>query len=254
MRLKDKVAIVTGASRSLGRAVALRYAAEGAAVVVGCGSDEQAANEVVAQIESAGGQALAIRADVSIEAEVVRLVKRTTDTFGRIDILVNNAGVDPRQHWLDISGDDWDRVMRINVKSQFLCTQAVFPHMKAVGGGHMINVSSVVFWRGQSGYAHYVASKGAIVGLTRAMARELGEHNIRVNCITPGAVLTETELDKLGSAEAQEQASAYLLQEQALKRRETTDDIVGAFVFLASADCGFVTGQCLNVDGGWIMH
>ncbi|MNI49486.1 (S)-1-Phenylethanol dehydrogenase [compost metagenome] len=169
-------------------------------------------------------------------------------------MLVNNAGTDPRKPWLEITGEEWDHVMSVNVKSQFLCAQAVYPHMRAQGHGKIINVSSVVFFRGQAGYVHYVASKGAIIGFTRALAREAGGDNIHVNCITPGAVLTETELGKVGSQEALDKSTAYLLQEQALKRRETTDDIVGTFVFLASEDSGFLTGQTINVDGGWMMH
>lgn len=254
MRLRDRVAIVTGSARSLGKAVALRFAAEGAAVVVNDVADEPLAQDVVREIRAGGGRASYCMADVADERGAVALALHAAAEFGRIDALVNNAGIDPRQPWHDISGDDWDRVMRVNVKSQFLCAKAVFPFMKEQGGGTIVNVSSVVFWRGQAGYAHYVASKGAVIGFTRALAREVGEHGIRVNCITPGAVLTETEAEKVGSPEAQAAATAYLLQEQALKRRELTDDIVGAFVFLASDDSGFMTGQCVNVDGGWVMH
>lgn len=254
MRLENKVAIVTGSSKSIGKAVALRFAAEGAKVLVNYQSDSGSARKVVNQIEKAGGEALAFGADVSSETEVKRMVDATMERFGRVDILVNNAAIDPRQVWHEISVADWDRVMSTNVRSQFVCAKAVYPHMRDQKYGKIINVSSVTFWTGKAGYVHYVASKGAIIGFTRALAREVGADNITVNCITPGAVLTETEIIKVGSKEAQDKSTAMLKELQALPRRQLTDDLVGAFVFLASEDSDFTTGQTLNVDGGWMMH
>lgn len=254
MRLKDKVAIITGAAQSIGRAVALRFAAEGAKVVVNHLAHPALAAEVVNLITAQGGTAIAIAADVSDEAAVADMVAQTLQYFGTIDILVNNAAIDPRQAWHEISVADWDRVMSNNVRSQFVCARAVYPYMKQQQYGKIINVSSVTFWSGTGNYVHYVASKGAIIGFTRALAREVGPDNITVNCITPGAVLTETELEKVGSAAAQERATAMLLKVQAIPRRQLTDDVVGVFVFLASADSDFVTGQTLNADGGWMMH
>jgi 3-oxoacyl-[acyl-carrier protein] reductase len=254
MKLKDKVAIVTGSSQSIGKAVALRYAKEGARVVINYLSHPEFANAVVQEITANGGEAFAFKADVSDEAEVNRMIKRTVELYGRIDILVNNAAIDPRKAWDQITVEEWDRVMAVNVRSQFICSKAVYPYMKKQQYGKIINVSSVTFHLGQKGYVHYVASKGAIVGFTRALSREVGADNITVNCITPGAVQTETELEKVGSAEAQEQATAMLLKIQAIPKRMQAADIEGAFVFLASHDSDFITGQTLNADGGWTMH
>lgn len=254
MRLKDRVAIVTGASQSIGKAVAMKFAAEGASVVVNYFSNRVLAENVVAEIRKSGGKAFACKANVSDEREVAAMVDRCIKEYGKIDILVNNAAIDPRKKWDEISVAEWDHVMTNNVRSQFVCCKAVFPHMKEQGYGKIINVSSVTFWFGKAGYVHYVASKGAIIGFTRALARELGGDNITVNCITPGAVLTETELQKVGFIEAQDEATEALKQLQSIPRRQLTDDLVGAFVFLASSDSDFTTGQTLNVDGGWMMH
>lgn len=254
MRLKDKVAIITGAAQSIGKAVALRFAAEGAKVVVNHLAHPELAAEVVELITAQGGVAIAIAADVADEAAVERMVRQTADRFGGVDILVNNAAIDPRKAWHEITVEEWDRVMTNNVRSQFVCAKAVYPYMRQKKYGKIINVSSVTFFAGTRNYVHYVASKGAVIGFTRALAREVGADNIMVNCITPGAVLTETELEKVGSKEAQVKATEFLLGVQAIPRRQQTDDIVGVFVFLASADSDFVTGQTLNADGGWMMH
>ncbi|WP_158560890.1 SDR family NAD(P)-dependent oxidoreductase [Paenibacillus contaminans] len=253
MKLAGKIAIVTGASRSIGAAIAKRYAIEGAKVVVNYRSHPELAEQVADEIRDRGGEAFVWRADVSQEDEVRLMVEETVRRYGTVDILVNNAAMDPRQAWHEISAEDWDRVMNVNVKSQFLCAKAVFPYMKAGNYGKIINVSSVTFFTGQKNYVHYVASKGAIIGFTRALAREVGEHGINVNCITPGAVYTETEAEKIG-LEASDAAGELLAGLQCLKRRETTADLEGAFVFLASGDSDFITGQTLNADGGWIMH
>jgi len=253
MRLSGKVAIITGSSRSIGAAVAKRYAKEGAKVVVNYRTHPELAAQVTEEIISAGGQAVAVQADVSNEEDVQRLVNTAVAAFGGIDILVNNAAMDPRRTWHDITADEWDRIMAVNVRSQFLCAKTVFPYMKAQNYGKIINVSSVTFFTGQKQFLHYVTSKGAIIGFTRALAREVGEHNITVNCITPGAVLTETEYEKV-SLETIQESAVYLAKAQCFSRREVASDVEGAFVFLASADSDFITGQTLNVDGGWIMH
>jgi 3-oxoacyl-[acyl-carrier protein] reductase len=254
MRLEDKVAIITGASQSIGKAVAIKFAQEGAKVVINYLHSKEEADVVAQGIRDAGGEAIAFRADVSLEEEVGLMVEETVKHFGGIDILVNNAAIDPRKVWHEISVKEWDAVMANNVRSQFICAKAVYPYMRKRKYGKIINVSSVTFFSGKSGYVHYVASKGAIIGFTRSLAREVGADNITVNCITPGAVLTETEIEKVGSLAAQEEVSKTLMQLQAIPRREVTDDIVGAFVFLASSDSDFTTGQTLNIDGGWMMH
>lgn len=253
MRLKNRVALVTGSSRSIGAAVAKRYALEGAKVIVNYRSHPELAEQVVSDIRSQGGEAVAIQADVSREEEVTRLVHTAVNRFGKIDILVNNAAMDPRKKWIDITVEEWDHIMGTNVRSQFLCAKAVFPSMKAQGYGKIINVSSVTYFTGQKDFLHYVTSKGAIIGFTRALAREVGEHNITVNCITPGAVLTETEYEKV-SMETIRNSGEYLAKAQCFARREVASDLEGAFVFLASEDSDFITGQLLNVDGGWMMH
>jgi 3-oxoacyl-[acyl-carrier protein] reductase len=252
-KLQGKVALITGSSRSIGAAVAKRYAAEGAKVVVNYRSHPELAERVVEDIRSAGGEAIAIGADVSKEDDVARMVEQAASRYGGIDILVNNAAMDPRKTWHEITVEDWDYIMGVNVRSQFLCAKAAFPYMQRQQYGKIINVSSVTFFTGQKQFLHYVTSKGAIVGFTRALAREVGEHNITVNCITPGAVLTETEYEKV-SAETIRESGDYLSKAQCFSRREVAADVEGAFVFLASPDSDFITGQTLNVDGGWMMH
>jgi 3-oxoacyl-[acyl-carrier protein] reductase len=254
MRLKDKVAIVTGSSQSIGKAIALRFASEGASVVVNYIKQEKLAEQVVADIRQEGGRAISFKADVSNEQEVKEMIHATIRHFGQIDILVNNAAIDPRKQWDQITVEEWDRVMINNARSHFVCSKAVYPYMKQQQYGKIINVSSVTFLTGQKNYVHYVASKGAIVGFTRALAREIGKDNITVNCIMLGAVLTETEIDKLGSEDSQKQASEKIIGLQAIPRRELPADIEGAFLFLASHESDFLTGQIINVDGGWMMH
>ncbi|HEY0829253.1 MAG TPA: 3-oxoacyl-ACP reductase family protein [Bacilli bacterium] len=253
MRLKDQVAIVTGSSRSIGAAIAKRYALEGAKVVVNYRSNPELAHQVVEEIAHQGGEAFAYGADVSKESEVQAMVEETVRQYGTVDILVNNAAMDPRKAWYDISVEDWDYIMGVNVRSQFLCAKAVFPFMKAQKYGKIINVSSVTFFTGQKNFLHYVTSKGAIIGFTRALAREVGEHRIAVNCIVPGAVQTETEQEKVGEDELQG-VGEYLAGVQCFSRRGVSADLEGAFVFLAASDSDFITGQTLNVDGGWMMH
>ncbi|WP_276353739.1 SDR family NAD(P)-dependent oxidoreductase [Cohnella caldifontis] len=253
MRLEGKTAVITGSSRSIGAAVAKRYAREGAKVVINYLDTPAFAEQVVHEIVSAGGQAFAVQADVSREEDVKRLVRETADRYGSLDILVNNAAVDPRKTWYEISVEEWDAIMGNNVRSQFLCAREAFPYMKAQRYGKIINVSSVTFFTGQKNFLHYVASKGAIIGFTRALAREVGEHGITVNCITPGAVLTETEYEKVSERTIRE-SGEMLAKAQCFARREIAADLEGAFVFLASHDSDFISGQTLNVDGGWMMH
>jgi 3-oxoacyl-[acyl-carrier protein] reductase len=253
LRLEGKVAIITGASRSIGAVIAKRYAHEGAKVVVNFRSNPELAQQVVNEIQEQGGEAFAFYADVSQEEDIRLMMEETVKRYGAVDILVNNAAMDPRKAWNEITAEDWDYIMGVNVRSQFLCAKAVFPLMKAQNYGKIINVSSVTFFTGQKGFLHYVASKGAIIGFTRALAREVGENNITVNCITPGAVYTETEAEKVG-LEASNAVGDVLAELQCFSRREMAADLEGAFLFLATADSDFITGQTLNVDGGWMMY
>lgn len=253
MKLRNKVALVTGGATGIGKAVCLAYAAEGAKVVINYWNTPEEAEQVRAEIVASGGEAIVQQADVSKEAEVGRMVREIGAIWGGVDIVVNNAGIYPNKTWYEITEEEWDRVLNVNLKSCFLISKAVFPHMKEQNYGKIINVSSVTFLRGQKGFVHYVASKGGIVGFTRALAREVGEHGITVNAISPGAVMTEQELLTY-SKEHLEEAAARLAKEQCFTRRQLPSDLIGGFVFLASPDSDFITGQLLNIDGGWAMH
>jgi 3-oxoacyl-[acyl-carrier protein] reductase len=254
MRLKGKTALVTGGSTGIGQEVCLAYAAEGARVAVNYLVSREKAMEVVEAIEAAGGEAMAVYGDVSDEAQVNAMVEAVNQAWGGVDILVNNAGIYPRKTWYEITGEEWDRVQAVNLKSCFLTSKAVFPYMRDKGYGKIINVSSVTFWRGQKGFVHYVASKGGVIGFTRALSREVGMHGITVNAISPGAVMTEQELLDMPDPAEQEKNRIYLEAEQAIPRRQLPKDMVGVFLFLASPDSDFMTGQTVNVDGGWMMH
>lgn len=252
MRLKGRVAIVTGASRGIGNAVVRAFAREGARVVLNYIEHEDEALRTVDQINTAGGTAFAFKADVTRSDQINAMVAATVERLGTVDVLVNNAGIYPRSAWIDITEDEWDRVLAVNLKSCFLCSKAVYPAMKAQGYGRIINVSSVTFWNGQANLAHYVASKGGIIGFTRAIAREVGGDGITVNAITPGAVQTETELEMF--PDQQDEFAARFAELQSIPRRQIPADVTGAFVFLASEEAAFITGQTLNADGGWMMH
>jgi 3-oxoacyl-[acyl-carrier protein] reductase len=252
MRLQGKVALLTGGSRGIGAALSLGLAREGARVVVNYFTSASAAAAVVDEIRASGGDAIKVQADVSRSQEVKRLVDEAANRYGAVDILVNNAAMtEVHKPWLSISEDEWDRVMAVNLKSCFLMSRAVYPLMRQSQWGRIINLSSVTFFTGQANLLHYVASKGGIIGLTRTLARELGPDGITVNAISPGAIQTESELRSFPDQEA---VRSYLLGAQAVKRRGVPEDIVGATVLLASDAGAFITGQTVNVDGGWAMH
>jgi 3-oxoacyl-[acyl-carrier protein] reductase len=251
-RLAGKTAIVTGAARGIGAAIARGLAGEGANVVVHYRGHAAEALALVAEIESAGGRAVAHQANLTDSGAPAALIAAAVQQFGTVDILVNNAGWFPRTPWHAISEDDWDAMLAINLKSHFFCCQAAYPHMRDQGWGRMINISSVTFWKGHVGLAHYVAAKGGIIGFTRTIAREVGHEGITVNAVTPGAILTETEFELFGDIE--EQTHATLMQAQSIPRRGQAGDLVGVCLFLASDDSAFITGQTINVDGGWMMH
>lgn len=254
MRLQNKVALVTGGATGIGREVCLAFGREGAKVVVNYIGDSKSAEKVVSEIEAAGGTAIAICADVSSEEQVGGMIREIETKWEGVDILVNNAGIYPRKAWHEITGDEWDKVQAVNAKSCFLTSKAVYPYMRSKGYGKIINVTSVTFFRGQKNFVHYVASKGAVIGFTRALSREVGADGITVNAISPGAVMTEQELLDFPDSSVQEETRLYLEQEQAIPRRQLPHDMVGSFIFLASSDSDFMTGQTLNVDGGWVMH
>lgn len=251
MRLAGRVALVTGGSRGIGAAVCRAYGREGARVAVNYHRSEAEAQAVVAAIESAGGKAVAVQADVSQASDVIRMVATVHERLGPIDVLVANAAYYPRAPWNQIDEAQWDRVMAVNLKGAMLCAQSVYPDMRARGYGKMIMVSSVTVELGWGPFVHYVSTKAGLIGFTRALAREVGKEGICVNCIMPGAIQTEQELIDFPD---QEELAAFLAARQCLPRRGVPDDLAGAFVFLASAESDFITGQVLAVDGGWIHY
>jgi 3-oxoacyl-[acyl-carrier protein] reductase len=251
MRLAGRVALVTGGSRGIGAAVCRAYGREGARVVVNYQRAAEQAYQVVSDIQAAGGEAIAVQADVAQAADVIRMVATAREQFGPIDILVANAAVYPRAPWDQLDEAQWDRVMAVNLKGAMLCAQQVCPDMRARGYGKIITVSSVTAELGWGPYLHYVTTKAGLIGFTRSLAREVGKAGIRVNCIMPGAIQTEQEL-----ADFPDQAAlaTFLAERQCLPQRGVPEDMVGAFLFLASAESDFITGQLLNVDGGWVHY
>jgi 3-oxoacyl-[acyl-carrier protein] reductase len=248
--LAGKVAIVTGAGGALGGGIARGLAQEGASVLLADVKNE-ATEEVAASIRSEGGQALAVKCDVSHSGEVEEMVRQAASAFGGVDILVNNAAIYPYRAWTEILEAEWDRVFAVNIKGYYLCARAVYPSMKARGGGKIVNISSITFFLGQWGnLLDYVSSKGAIVGFTRALAREVGVDNINVNCIAPGAFPTDAEMIHPNPQEY----NARILENQAIQRRGRPEDIANAVLFLSSRLSDFITGQSLLVDGGWVTH
>ncbi|MFH0813094.1 MAG: glucose 1-dehydrogenase [Pseudomonadota bacterium] len=251
MLLKDKVAIITGGGRGIGRAIALRYAKEGAKVVIAEIVKENA-EKVAREIKDAGGEALALRTDVSSEKDTVEMARKTVDHFGRIDVLVNNAAIFyglPLKLFEEITVEEWDRVMAVNVKGVWLCSKAVVSQMKAQRKGKIINLSSGTFLAGFTLLCHYTASKGAVIGIARVLANELGEFGINVNAVSPAFTMSEAGLRMAGENPGMKEGCAQL---QCFKRSCETDDLMGTFVFLASDDSDFVTGQTLECDGGQV--
>jgi 3-oxoacyl-[acyl-carrier protein] reductase len=249
MKLKDKIALVTGSSRGIGRAVALAYAKEGAKVVVNYTSNEKAAKEVVEAIDKMDSQAIAVKADVAKKAEAERLVQAGIDQFSRIDILVNNAGFGRPAMMLKMEEDQWDQVIDIHLKGAFLCSQAAGRHMKEQKGGKIINVSSVAGLVGTVGQINYSAAKGGVLSMTKSMARELARYNVCVNVISLGIVATDMS-EKIRS---DEKLSEIYMNRILLKRFAEPEDISPAFVFFASDESNYITGQLLCVDGGYGM-
>jgi 3-oxoacyl-[acyl-carrier protein] reductase len=250
MRLKNKVAIVTGGAKGLGRAFAVTLAQEGANVMVVTRKDMANLEETVKRIDDLGGKAALCQADVTKEKDTLAMAEATIKSFGKIDILVNNAAIYDgikRKPFYEIDLDEWDLLMTVNVKGAFLATRAVFPYMQKQGFGKIINLASEVFFTGSHGFAHYVASKGGIIGLTRALAVELGPHNICINCIAPG--FTDTEASRNLA-----DVNKYDTSKTPLRRLEKPEDLTGAALFLASPESDFMTGQTLLISGGRAMH
>ena len=253
-RLEGRVALITGASRGIGAAVAKLFAAEGASVVVNTNPDAQMsklADDVVASIKSEGGTALKIAADISSEEQVAGMIATINREMGDVDILVTNAAYGIRKPWHEISMEQWDYTQAVNLRGAFLCAKACYPGMLRRKGGNIITVTSVTVELGMAGHLDYVSSKSALIGFTRALAREVGKDGIRVNSVMPGAIRTEQEI-ALGFDE--EELKVLSAERQCIPRRGFADDLAGTFLYLASDDSSFVSGQVINVDGGWIHY
>jgi NAD(P)-dependent dehydrogenase (short-subunit alcohol dehydrogenase family) len=245
--LEGRVAIVTGAAQGIGNAIAKGLAADGARIVV---ADLNRAEEAAAELE--GGVGLTV--DVADETQVEEMAREVVDRCGRIDILVNNAGLYASlamRPFTEIPVDEWRRVMDVNVLSMFLACRAVVPHMRERGGGRIVNISSGTPFRGVPFLLHYVTSKGAIVALTRALAKELGRDDVLVNCVAPGFTMSDGVREHPEVVEALRDAS---ISARTLQRDEEPEDVVGAVVFLSGPGAAFVTGQTIVIDGGQYFH
>lgn len=244
--LSDKVAIVTGASRGIGRSIALALAAQGAKVVASARNTEALA-ALVAEIESQGGAALAVTGDVAVDQDAMNLVEQAVATFGRVDILVNNAGITRDGLLLRMKSEDWDAVLDTNLKGAFLCIRAAAKVMSKQRSGRIINISSVVGEMGNAGQANYCASKAGLIGLSKSVAKELARRNVTVNAITPGFIVTDM------TDEMTEKARDAMIEQIPLGRLGEADDVANAVLFLASDQSAYITGQVLGVNGGMYM-
>jgi 3-oxoacyl-[acyl-carrier protein] reductase len=244
-RLRDRVAVITGASRGIGRAVALALAAEGANVVVNYASSSAAAQDVVAAITDAGGSAIALQADVSKQEQIDALVKDTLEKFGRIDIFVNNAGITRDTLLLRMKPEDWQAVIDLNLTGVFLCTKAVSKVMLKQRSGRIINIASVAGQMGNPGQANYSAAKAGVIGFTKTVAKELAVRGITVNAVAPGFIVTDMTSDL---------KSEEILKYIPLGRYGEPEEVAGMVRFLAAdSAAAYITGQVFNVDGGMVM-
>jgi 3-oxoacyl-[acyl-carrier protein] reductase len=249
--LSGRVIVITGGSKGLGKTYSRYFAGIGARVVV-ADVDADSTRNLVDELVSAGHEAMAAPVDISQEQEVEAMAAAAVERWGRIDGLVNNAAlmsVLPRAAWTDIPIEEWGRVMEVNLRGMFLCCRAVYPAMKRRQAGKIVNISSGRILDGVPFRLHYTTSKAGVVGLTRSLAREVGADNIAVNALLPGFTLSETQL---ASSDA-----GYLTthdEQRAIKRPQVPDDLIGAVHFLLADASNFMTGQSINVDGGWRMH
>lgn len=248
MRLANKVAVVTGGSRGIGRGIVLKLASEGARVVVNYRANSAAADEVVALVEGQGGEAISVQADVGQMADAQRLIKAAVSAYGRLDILVNNAGTTRDMLIMLMKEEDWDLVLNTNLKSAFNCCKVAARIMMKKRYGRIINITSVSGLAGQAGQTNYSASKAGLVGFTKALAKELGPRSITVNAVAPGFVYTDL------TADLPQKMRDLALEMTPLGRFGTPEDMANAVVFLASDEASFITGQVLSVDGGLVMQ
>ncbi len=246
MELAGKVALVTGGSRGIGRATALKLAAQGAKVGVNYNRSPDAANEVVAEAASGGGEAVAIPGDVGTRDGAEGAVKAVVDQFGKLDILVNNAGITRDMLLMRLSEEDWDAVLDTNLKGAYMCSKVACRHMLRSRWGRIVNISSVVGLTGNAGQANYASAKAGLLGLTKSLARELGSKNITVNAIAPGYIETDIV------AGLSEEIRQYVLSQIPAGRYGQPEDVAEAVVFLVSDRASYINGQTLNVDGGMV--
>jgi 3-oxoacyl-[acyl-carrier protein] reductase len=248
MHVDNKVALITGASRGIGRATALELAKAGAKIVINYAGNAAAAQEVLKAIQDMGGQAIAVQANIAVAAEVDELIQKTIDAFGSIDILVNNAGITRDTLLMRMKEADWDAVLDTNLKGVFLCTKAVAKLMMKQRSGKIINMTSVVGLTGNAGQANYAAAKAGVVGFTKSMAKELGSRGITVNAVAPGFIATD--MTEVLPDSVKEQMTGNI----PLGRPGTPNDVAKAVLFLCSDAADYITGQTLNVDGGMVMY
>ncbi|HKZ79383.1 MAG TPA: 3-oxoacyl-ACP reductase family protein [Pyrinomonadaceae bacterium] len=244
-RLEGKVAIVTGAARGIGRAYCLAMAREGAHIVA---VDLLETAPTKSAVERFGVKALALKADVSLEEDTLRMAQETIAAFGRIDILISNAAISPEQPLDEITFADWRKVLSVDLDGVFLCAKAVIPQMKKQKSGRIINIASSTVFMSFPNLTHYITAKAGVIGMTRALATELGDYGILVNAISPG--LTQTER----TVTVPDEIWAMQVAMQSVKRREVPEDLVGTAVFLASDEAAFITGQTLSVCGGFVKR
>jgi len=245
--LSNQIILITGASRGIGRATAIMAAKAGAKVIVNYRSNISEAEKVVGRIKQEGGEALALRADVSVQSEVDAMIAKVISTYRRIDVLVNNAGIWTYGAIDRMDAETWRETMAANLDSIFYCCRAVVPHMKAQRRGRMINVSSTAGQRGEAFHSHYAATKGAVISFTKSLAPELASYNILVNCVAPGWV--ETDMSRGALVEENEKITGVI----PLRRAGTPEEIAGPILFLASELANFITGEILNVNGGSVL-
>jgi len=247
MKLEGKKALVTGASRGIGRAIALALAAEGADIAVNYAGNQAAAEAVAAEIEAMGRKAIIIQADISSNEAATAMVDQVAKEFGRVDILVNNAGITRDGLLMRMKEADWDAVLTTNLKGVFNCTKAAIKYMMKQKAGHIVNISSVVGVNGNAGQANYAAAKAGVIGFTKAVAKEVAARGITANAVAPGFI--QTDMTAVLNEKQVEAMQATI----PLKRLGEPSDIAKAVVFLASDDANYITGQTLNVDGGMVM-
>lgn len=251
--LDGRVGLITGSAQGIGRAYAVAAAAHGARLVL---ADVGDVATTVQQVQAVGGEALGLNGDVTDDASMRSVVEAAVDRFGTVDFLVNNAGIYGGlsfKPWTQITNEEWDRIMAVNVRGMFTVSKAVAPLMTERRSGKIINISSASALAGTAGVLHYVTSKGATIAFTRALARELGEFGITVNTITPGFTMSDASKQIMADSGAAG-LEQLIVAAQCLKRPEQPEDLVGTVVFLASPLSDFITGQIINVDGGVVLH